>query len=186
VLYLPPGYWHASRGHDERSFALGVFISTPRWHEVFLRALELALVTDPAWREPVAPRAITASQLDALRAGLARAAADLRTEDLLLCLGRSPALSARSTLCPNPDARWSLDPEAGGAARLRVRSDHDYTVEVDAEMAAVVRALLERTQPYTLETARHGAPRSATTEDLARAIELLESVGALVRGPFPV
>ncbi len=187
VLYIPPGYWHATRCESERSFAFSTFISTPRWYEVFLRALELALLTDPVWREPVAPRllgdeAAIFSRLEMMRARLGQVAAGLRGEDLLLCLGQSPALSELSTLCPNPDVRWAIEPVTDGAC-LRLRSDHDYTIEVEPGMAGVLRSLLERTVPFTVQAARRGAPAEAG--DLAEAIELLESVGALTRGPFP-
>lgn len=189
VLYIPPGYWHATRCLSERSFAFSIFIATPRLYEVFLRALELALLADPAWREPVASRSITDrasswTRLDAMRAQFGRVAAGLRPEDLLLCLGQSPPLSEQSTLCPNPDVRWSLEPAHGGAARLRLRSDHDYEVEVESDLAAVLRSLLERTIPFTMEAARRSMPADLT-QDLADAVELLESVGGLVRGPFP-
>ena len=188
VLYIPPGYWHATRSESERSFAFSMFIATPRWCEVFLRALELALLTDPAWREPVPPRALDdhgepGSRLEVMRARLAEVAAGLRAEDLLLCLGRSPALSGESTLCPNPDARWSFETAEGGAATLRLRSDHDYTVEVEAGLAATLRSLLERRTAFTVEQARPDVP-SEETDHLSEAALLLESIAGLVRGPF--
>ena len=187
VLYIPPGTWHATRCESERSFAFSTFISTPRWYEVFLRALELALLTEPAWREPVAPRLLDdpdaiAIRLETMRARIGLAASALRDEDLLLCLGRSPDLSAQSTLCPNPDMRWVIEPATDGA-RLHLRSDHEYTVDVEPDLAAVLRALLERTAPYTVQAARESIPDGG---DLVEAIELLESIGALVRGPFPL
>jgi hypothetical protein len=164
VLYIPPGYWHATRSRSDRSFAFSLFLSPPRWYEVFLRALELVLLTDPDWRRPAGP----ASQLPELAARFARAASTLRAEDLQLCLGQSPALSAASTLCPNPDARWSLQD-----GRLQIRTDHDYDIEIEPELEPALRALLEHRAPF---------PRGDAPEE---AVQLLLSVGALVRGPFP-
>jgi hypothetical protein len=164
VLYIPPGYWHATRSRSERSFAFSLFLSPPRWYEVFLRALELLLLTDPVWRRPAG----SASQLPELQARFARMAASLRPEDLQLCLGQSPPLSESSTLCPNPDARWALQPD-----RLHLRTDHDYEVELEPDLAPALRELLEKKAPFAL---------GEGSEEAAR---LLLSLGALVRGPFP-
>lgn len=188
VLFIPPGYWHATAAQDERSFAFSMFVAPPRLYEGFMRALELALLTQPVWREPVGPlhgpHAPSDAQLEDMRAQLARTAAALRHEDLRSCLGAGVALTAGSTLCPNPDIRWSRAPTADGAA-FRIHAQQAYEFEAEQPVADVLTSLLGRMKPFTVEAAWQAASEAPRGVVLA-AIELLADVGALVRTPFAI
>lgn len=187
VLFIPPGYWHATAAQDERSFAFSLFVAPPRMYEGFMRALELALLTQPAWREPVAghgPRTPSDAQLETMRAQLSRTAAALRDEDLRLCLGAEVPSSPRSTLCPNPDIRWSKAATADGAA-FRIHADQAYEFEAEQPVAEVLEHLLERTAPFCVEAAWQ-AMAEIPRDVVFAAIELLEMIGALVRTPFAI
>jgi len=187
VLFIPPGYWHATAAQDQRSFAFSMFVAPPRLYEGFMRALELALLTQPQWREPVAARGLGAASeavLDDLRTQLARTAAELRDEDLRLCLGAAVALTPRSTLCPNPDIRWSSTATADGAA-FRIHAQQLHEIEAEQPVADVLASLLGRTTPFRVESAWRAAGQ-IDREIVVAAIELLVEVGALVRTPFAI
>lgn len=183
VLYIPPGYWHSTCSLSRHSFAVSMFVATPRLYEGYLRALELALLTESAWREPVAPRdARSHDGLASMRERLARVAARLRTEDIQLCLGEQVELSLQSTLCPNFDVQWSCEPTQEGTA-FRIRSDKEYAFEAEPAEAAVLCTLLHRTAPFTLADALRDA-QPAASDLVTSAIELLETIGCLVLAPF--
>src|SRR5690606_2938882 len=187
VLLIPPGYWHATAAQDQRSFALSMLVAPPRVYEGFMRALALALLTQPQWREPVAARGLGAAReavLDDLRTQLARTAAELRDEDLRLCLGAAVVLTPRSTLCPNPDIRWSSTATADGAA-FRIHAQQLHEIEAEQPIADLLAYLLGRTTPFRVESACRAAGQ-IDREIVVAAIELLVEVGALVRTPFAI
>ncbi len=184
VLYIPPGYWHGTRVEDGESLAFSFFLPTPRLYEGYLRALELALITDPAWREPMAAPgadATSTQRLEVMRERLAQVAEQLRPEDLRLCLGGDDSLTLQSSLCPNLDVRWSLEPGPDGVA-FRIHAERQYEFEAEEPAAGVLASLLRRTTPFTVEEARREA--AAEPEIMTDAIELLVELGALVRAPF--
>lgn len=179
VLFIPAGTWHATKCL-EPSFAFTTFVRPIRWMDAALRALELRMLTDPAWRAPVGGGSVSEDALAECRQRLTDGAAGLRNADLSMCLGHPTQFTLASTLCPNPDARWRIAGEPSEAV-LAITTHAAFEVELEPELADVVRALLVPTRPYVL-----GAVVPSLTEDVVQAVTLLTELGALVRGPFPL
>ena len=186
TVFIPPGYWHATRTLDERSLAFSVFIETPRLYEGFLRGLELRLLTESAWRRPVAatgPQAVTEDDLEKMQARLVEVARSLRKEDVRLGWGSRGPITKTVTLFPNPDVRWSARPQEGGVT-FAIECHQGYEFEVEEPIAEVIRRLLMRKLPFDMETILRESG-SESYDAVSAAIELLEEMGVLVRAPFP-
>ena len=187
VLYIPPGFWHATSAGSGPSFAFNFFLPVPRAYEVFVRALQLALLTDPQWRAPMATGGAQqdlSTPMPERHRAFIRAAQALRHEDILRCLGQSVPISVDTTLCPNPDHRHSFATTPDGTEILKVRSDRDYELELDADSIKVLRILLQQSQAFTLRSVE--GCREADEDLATTAAELLVQVGALIPGSFAV